>query len=69
MIEEQNKIEELSFENSIDKLKGIVSSIETGQVGLEESLKQYENGMKLISHCREILKQCELKIETLTSTD
>ncbi|ARN55981.1 exodeoxyribonuclease VII small subunit [Sedimentisphaera salicampi] len=63
---DQEKINELSFEDSIEKLREIVSDIETGKVGLEESLSQYEAGMNLIKHCREILQKCEDKVEKLT---
>ncbi|MGE4285616.1 MAG: exodeoxyribonuclease VII small subunit [Phycisphaerae bacterium] len=68
MTEKANK-QELTFEQAIGKLKDVVSSIENGQVGLEESLKKYEEGMKLIAHCKEILKRCEEKIITLTESE
>lgn len=59
------EIEKLSFEQAIDKLTAIVQKIETGQVPLEESLRQYEQGMLLIAHCRQILQQAEKRIEMI----
>lgn len=62
------EIEKLSFEQAIDKLTAIVQKIETGQVPLEESLRQYEQGMLLIAHCRQILQQAEKRIEVIGQT-
>jgi exodeoxyribonuclease VII small subunit len=56
---------ELSFEDAIKELTAIVANIEQGQVPLETSLKQYERGMNLIKHCRNILQQAEKRIEKI----
>ena len=54
-----------SFEEALSKLEAIVRDIEEGKIGLEESIKRYEDGIGLLSHCRKILAQAELKIQTL----
>lgn len=59
-------VEKLSFEQAIDELRSIVERIEQGQVSLEESLRQYERGMVLIRHCRNILQQAEKRIEKVS---
>lgn len=59
-------ISKLSFEQAIKKLTDIVSKIEEGQVSLEQSLTQYEQGMELIKHCRAILQKAEKKIEEIS---
>ena len=41
---ENNPFEKLTFEQAIETLGGIVQKIETGQVPLQESLRQYEQG-------------------------
>ena len=61
-----NDISKLSFEQAIKKLTDIVSKIEDGQISLEQSLSQYEQGMELIKHCREILQKAEKKIEGIS---
>jgi len=61
----QNPFEKLTFEQAIEMLGGIVQKIETGQVPLEESLRQYEQGMGLIGHCRKILLDAEKRIELI----
>ncbi len=66
---EKNPFEDLTFEQAIETLGRIVQKIETGQVPLEESLRQYEQGMKLIGHCRNILLDAEKRIELIGETD
>ncbi len=56
----------LSFEQAIDRLEVIVEQIESGEVGLEEALAQYEQGQTLIKRCRAILEKAEKRIAELT---
>ena len=58
-----------SFEESITQLEQIVTAIESGQIGLEESLAKYEQGMELVKRCRGILDHAEKRIEQLTQTN
>lgn len=57
---------ELSFEDAIDRLEDIVEQIESGEVGLEQALSQYEQGQGLIKRCRGILDKAEQRIAELT---
>jgi len=61
----ENPFDTLTFEQAIERLGEIVQKIETGQVPLEESLRQYEQGMGLIGHCRTILLDAERRIERI----
>ena len=63
---QENDIGELSFEEAITGLTDIVSRIEQGQIPLQDSLEQYEEGMALIKHCRTILQRAEKRIEKIT---
>jgi exodeoxyribonuclease VII small subunit len=56
-----------SFEDALRELEQILQQIEDGQVGLEESLVQYERGNFLIQHCRLILGKAEKQIELLAA--
>ena len=49
----------------MEQLEAIVERIERGEVGLEESVKQYEQGVQLIARCREILGRAEQRVEEL----
>jgi exodeoxyribonuclease VII small subunit len=57
-----------TFEESLANLEQIVAAIESGQIGLEESLAKYEQGMDLVKRCRSILDRAEKRIEQLTQT-
>ncbi len=58
-----------TFEESLKTLESIADRIEQGQVGLEESIKLYEEGMKLAKHCRSALERAEQKIQQLQTMD
>jgi len=62
---DKNALDHVTFEQAIEKLNDIVQKIETGQVPLEESLRQYEQGMALIARCRRILQDAEKRIEII----
>lgn len=47
------------------RLEKLVESIEQGRIGLEESIKHFEEGMGLIRRCRGVLAEAELKIQRL----
>jgi exodeoxyribonuclease VII small subunit len=68
MAEKKNKddVGKLGFEDSILRLKVIVEKIEQGEIPLQDSLEQYEQGMLLIKHCRDILQKAEKRIEKIT---
>jgi len=48
------------------ELEQILTDIEGGEVGLEQSLVKYERGSFLIQHCRAILGKAEKQIELLS---
>jgi exodeoxyribonuclease VII small subunit len=54
-----------TFEQALAELEKIVTEVEEGRIGLEESLQKYEKGMALIRHCREVLEGAEKRIETI----
>lgn len=64
-----NDIGKLSFEEAIKELGSIVSRIEQGETPLQDSLEQYERGMALIKHCREILQKAEERIEKIAEPE
>jgi len=55
----------LTFEQALAQLEKIVAQVEQGDVPLEKTIEKYEQGMKLIQHCRAILEQAEKKIELI----
>ena len=53
------------FEDSLEKLEKLVADMEEGDFSLEESLKAFEEGIKLTRECQEALKKAEQKIQLL----
>ena len=62
------KPEKLGFEEAIEQLEELIDQIESGEIGLEESLKRYEQGSALIKRCRAILDGAQETISQLTTT-
>ena len=60
-----DKIAEMSFEDALAALADVVSSLEGGQVPLEQSIDLYERGEALRKHCEARLKQAELRVEKI----
>lgn len=54
-----------TFEASLNELERIVKQLEDGDLALEESLKLFEDGIRLSRECRERLTNAERRIEVL----
>lgn len=52
----------LTFERSVERLEEIVSRLERGDAPLDESLKLFEEGAKLLSQCTAMLDKAEQKV-------
>jgi exodeoxyribonuclease VII small subunit len=57
------KKERLSFEEALSRLEEIVDELEDESISLEDTIKLYEEGIKLSKICTETLEQAELRIE------
>lgn len=53
------------FETCLEKLEEIVQKLEEGEIPLDESLKAFEEGMKLAKACEDRLQEAQKKIEIL----
>lgn len=68
MAEKEKK--ELKFEEALEKLEKIVEDLEGEGLSLEESMKRYEEGVRLSKLCSKRLEEAKKKIELLLkSTD
>jgi exodeoxyribonuclease VII small subunit len=63
MAESKDKLKD--FEKSLQHLEKIVSNMESGELGLEESLEQFEKGINLAKNCQDTLANAELRVEQL----
>lgn len=53
------------FEKALQQLEKIVNSMESGELGLEDSLKQFEQGIILAKNCQDTLSNAETRVEQL----
>jgi exodeoxyribonuclease VII small subunit len=53
----------ISYEAARDELGEVVAALESGELGLEESLKLWERGEELVKICQEWLDGAKTKIE------
>ncbi len=55
-----------TFEDSMNELETIVTQLETGDITLDDSLKLFEEGIKLAKTCQNKLEEAEKKVKILT---
>ncbi len=60
-----SKKKENNFENSLARLEKISEQLESGEVGLEDAIRLYEEGIALAQTCYSTLKNAELKVTEL----
>lgn len=58
-------MEKLKFEDAIKKLEDIAKELESGELGLDESVAKFEEGIKLSKKCNNMLNEAEKKINIL----
>ena len=59
----------MDFEKKLGRLEEIVQKMEKGDLALEDSLKLFEEGVKLTKECQTHLSQAEQKVKILTGLD
>ena len=64
--EEKNSV--IPFEKALEQLQTIVRRLESGELSLEDSLKCFEDGVRLTRICQEQLSVAEQKVEILMKT-
>ena len=64
-----SKEKENSFEKNLQNLENIVDKLESGEIGLEDSVKLYEEGMQIKKICEKKLKDIEMQIKKIKIED
>lgn len=59
----------MDFEKKLSRLEEIVNKMEKGELALDESLKLFEEGVKLSRECHQKLNDAESKVKLLVSMD
>ena len=55
----------MRFEEALQRLEEIVTAMERGEVGIEESIAQYEEATRLAQLCRQVLDRAEQQIKLI----
>ena len=66
LIQSEQPLDGVPFESALAEVESIIERIESGEVGLEQSLADYERGIQLIAHCRGKLDSAQLRVVDLT---
>ena len=61
--------EKPTFEEALSQLDAIVQELEEGQIGLAQGLTRYEEGVKLLKQCYQLLEHAQRRIELLSRVD
>ena len=64
-----NKEKDNNFEANLKKLEVIVDKLESGDIALEESVKLFEEGMRIKKICDKKLKDIEMQIKKIKIED
>ena len=59
----------LNFEETMKELEEVVQKLENGELNLDESIQEFEKGMKLSKDASKYLEDAEKKITKLVSTE
>ncbi len=62
-------VEELSFEQALQELEGIVKALENGNIELDAAMGFYARGQQLKEHCSKKLQSAKLKVEQIVEQD
>lgn len=60
------KTENVSFEEAMEKLESAVAKLEGGNLTLDESIKEFENAVKLIGICEKKITDAKQRVRILT---
>jgi len=57
------------FEKALEELETLVEQLESGELSLDESLRQFKRGVELTRHCQGVLDSAQQTVQKLTDTD
>jgi exodeoxyribonuclease VII small subunit len=61
----EKSTKEPGFEQALSDLESLVEQLESGELSLDQSLKQFKRGVELTRHCQGILEQAQQVVEQL----
>ena len=58
-------MKDVTFEEALQELEAIVSSLERGEISLDDAITAFERGTQLKSHCQSRLEEARMKVEKI----
>ena len=68
-MENNEVLEDMSFEDAMRELEKLVDSLDKGDVSLDEAIAAYDRGSQLKDHCQKKLNEAKMKVETIQASD
>lgn len=65
----EKPVEELTYEEALAELEGIVETLEGEQSQLEEAIKLFERGQALVARCASLLEAAQLKVKQVAGDE
>ena len=65
----ERPVEELTYEEALAELEGIVETLEGEQSQLDEAIKLFERGEALAARCGVLLEAAQLKVKQVAGDD
>jgi exodeoxyribonuclease VII small subunit len=62
-------METLSFEEAFERLETAIAALQDGRIPLNEALQHYQEGVRLVQYCNELLQRAELTVQQLSVDD
>ncbi len=63
------KAKRFKFEEALKELEKIVERLDSGELGLDQMLEEFERGIGLVRSCKQFLDQAQQKVEMLLNSD
>lgn len=59
-------MEKLSFEEAYAQLESVVNALRDGQMPLDQAMTRYQEGIKLVQYCNDLLQNAQLTVQQLS---
>ena len=63
--EETNQEQKLSVEEAFSKIEDKIQALDSDDISLEDSFKEYQEGMKLLKYCHDAIEEVEQKVQKI----
>ena len=65
MAQGEPELDGMTFEAALERLEAIVQKLESGEVDLEESIRIYEQGVKIKAFCERKLNEAQERVDKI----